>query len=68
MNNEYYRAWQENAGLIYDPIKPSVVKEPGNSTWKKRTVGIGLLGISMLDGPAPVMDIIGFIGADLLFD
>lgn len=68
MSNEHYRVWQENAGLIYDPIKPSVIKEPGNSSWKGKAAGIGLLGISMLDGPAPIMDVIAFIGVDLLFD
>lgn len=67
MRNKYYWAWLENAGLIYDPIKPSVIKEPGSYPWRK-AAGIGLLGVSMLDGPAPIMDVVAFIGVDLLFD
>ena len=43
------------------------VQAPKTSTRRKEmAVGIILVGVSMLDGPSPIMDIIGAIGIDMV--
>ena len=43
------------------------VQAPKTSTRRKEmAVGIILVGVSMLDGPSPIMDIIGVIGMDMV--
>lgn len=43
------------------------VQAPKTSSRRKEmAVGIVLVGISMVDGPAPFMDIIGIIGMDMV--
>lgn len=43
------------------------VQAPKTSSRRKEmAVGIVLVGVSMLDGPSPIMDVLGVIGMDLV--
>lgn len=45
----------------------SKIQAPKTSSRRKEiATGIVLVGISMLDGPSPIMDIIGVIGMDMV--
>ena len=58
--------WEEHAELIFDDLKKNQVKETSEYSRTKNVIAVGLIGVSFLDGPAPIMDAIAVIGWDLL--
>lgn len=43
------------------------VQAPKTSSRRREmAIGIILVGVSMLDGPAPIMDVLGVIGMDMV--
>jgi len=66
-NDVDYRAvWEEHAGLIFDEIHKTQIKETSEYSRTKNVIAVGLIGVSFLDGPAPIMDAIAVIGWELL--
>jgi len=63
---DWRAVWEENAGLIFDDVVKSKVKETAEYSRTKNVIAVGLIGISMLDGPAPIMDAIAVVGWELL--
>lgn len=63
---DFRAVWEEHAGLIFDDVVKSKVKETSEYSRTKTVLAVGMIGVSMLDGPAPIMDAIAVIGWELL--
>ena len=64
---DYRALWEQHTDIIYDQVNTTQVREKGAAYSRTKTaIGIGLIGISMIDGPAPIMDAIAVIGWELL--